>query len=132
MLKSSNKGLFVELSEHSLLAARTSRLTPPFVIEKVGECELQGSDHISSWLADFMGSSKGHYFSAICGVYPQDRVVRRASLENPAKAKDPAFLPEYIKQQYKIDVANYLLAVLHAAKGGEFHVEEGLARDLIV
>jgi len=131
MLKPSTKGLFVELSEYSLLAARTSRLKPPFTIEAVEECTLTDDKQIDNWLGNFMGLNKGQFCIGVCGVYPPNRLIRRASLENPARAKDPAFLPDYLKQQFKVDVATHSVAVLNAAGGSEFNITKGFSRELV-
>lgn len=131
MLKPSTKGLFVELSEYSLLAARTSRLKPPFTIEAVEECTLTEDEQIQNWIVNFMGLNKGQFCNAVCGVYPPNRLIRRSSLENPAKAKEPSFLPEYLQQQFKVDVATHAIAVLNAVEGSEFNIEKGFSRELI-
>lgn len=131
MLKPSKKGLFVELSEYSLLAARTSRLKPPFAIEAVEECSFKDEEQIQSWIYNFMGLNKGQFCDSVCGVYPSNRFIRRASLESPAKAKDPAFLPAYLQQNFKVDVTTHAVAVLNANEGSDFVAEKGLARELV-
>lgn len=131
MLKPSNKGLFIEFSEYSLLAARTSRLTPPFTIEAVDECTASTAEEIEDWVCRFMGVAKGQFVNGVCGIYPPNRIIRRSTLENPAKAKEPSFLPEYLQQQFKVDVATHSISVLNAGDGSEFNIDKGFSRELI-
>lgn len=131
MLKASNKGLFIELSENSLIAARTSRVKAPFSIEAVDECTFTNDDEIQGWMSDFMELSKGQLCESICAVYPPNRFIRRASLESPAKTKDPNYLPEYLQQNFKVDVASHSVAVLNAYDGADYVPEKGLVRELL-
>lgn len=132
MSKATSKALFVELSEFSLLVARVSGLERPFVLEGVEEISLaDGEEVIRSTILSLVGNPKIQYAYAVCGVYPPGRVVRRATLDNPAKTKDPAYLPEFLKNQFKIDVSQYAMAVLGANAGGEYSVERKSGKELV-
>ncbi|WP_309396252.1 hypothetical protein [Cerasicoccus maritimus] len=132
MSKGSSKALFVELSEFSLLVARVSSLEPPITVEGVEEIPLsEGVEGVRSTLLALVGNPKIQYAHAVCGIYPPTRVIRRATLDNPAKTKDPAYLPEFLKNQFKIDVGTYAVSVLNAAGGGEFGTDKTAGKELV-
>jgi len=132
MSKSSSKALFVELSEFSLLVARVSGLEAPFVVEGVEEISLaESEDNIRDAILALVGNPKIQYAYANCGIYPPSRVIRRATLDNPAKTKDPAYLPEFLKNQFKIDVGTYAMSVLNASGGAEFGSERAPGKELL-
>ncbi|MGE9296213.1 MAG: hypothetical protein ACQKBV_08020 [Puniceicoccales bacterium] len=132
MSKSTSKALFVELSEYSLLVARVSSLEAPIVIEGIEEIPLaDGEESVRSTILSLVGNPKIQYAYANCSVYPPTRVVRRATLDNPAKTKDPAYLPEFLKNQFKIDVGSYAVSVLNANGGAEFGTERSPGKELV-
>ncbi|GHB94246.1 hypothetical protein [Cerasicoccus arenae] len=132
MSKTSSKALIVELSEFSLLVARVSSLEHPMVLEGLEEIPLSdGEASIRSTILSMVGNPKIQYAYAACGIYPPTRVIRRATLENPAKTKDPAYLPEFLKSQFKIDVASYAMSVLNASGGGEFGSDKTAGKELV-
>ena len=127
------KGLFLELAEQSILAARTSHLGAPFVLEALGECAMGEEEDMRLWLCDFLGTSakRGQFIPAICSVFPPNRFVRRGSIDNPARSKDPSFFPEFVKQQFKIDVSSNLVAVMNATRGSEFRLDAEFSKELV-
>jgi hypothetical protein len=132
MLKKTRaKVLFLEVSEYSVLAARASVLEPPLVIEELREAPLGSSDDLATLVSEMMGQSKGQYVSSVIGIHPSSRFVRRGSLETPAKAKDPAYLAEYIQQQFQIDPAKNLINVIAAESGVAASAETGFPKELI-
>lgn len=132
MIKANTKGLVVQASEYGIQAARVSRLGQPFHVEALDECGLpENPDEARQFMQDMVGSTKGQMSFAICGVYPPKRLVRRATLENASKARDPAFLPEYLKNQFKIDLGVYNISALSALDGRTFSTERGLTKELV-
>jgi hypothetical protein len=131
MLKPKNKGLFLDISEYAILAARTSRLEPPFVIEAIDECPVDDPEQVAAFLANFMGLKKGQYAQAVCGVYPVTRFIRRATLDAPAKVKDTAFLKDFLDQQFRIDLSKSMIVMLNAADGTEIDFEKTIPKEVI-
>jgi hypothetical protein len=125
------KALFLEISEYSVLAARTSSVEPPFVIEELREAPVGTADELAILVAEMMSLTKGQYAHSVIGIYPTGRFVRRGTLENPAKAKDPAFLLEFVNQQFQIDPAKNAIAVMHAEGGVAIGPETGPPKELI-
>ncbi len=125
------KVLFLEISEYSVLAARTTGLEPPFVIEETREIPAGTMDDLATLVSEMMSLPTGQYAHTVVGVYPPSRFVRRSVMENPAKAKDPAFLAEYINSQFQVDPAKNMVAVLNAETGQFASAETGYSKELI-
>lgn len=134
MLKSKTKGLFVEWSEFSVLAARTSGYKLPMVVEEIGEFDLkktQNPAEIRAFfesIADFKG---GPYFVARCGVYPEGRYVRFYEAETLSKVKDQEFLTEVLRTEFKIQPESHNIAVLDARDGADFDFEKPKSKRLL-
>jgi hypothetical protein len=131
MLKSRAKALFLEISEYSVLAARATALEPPLVLEELREAPVGSADDLAMLVSEMMALPKGQYAPTVVGVYPQNRFVRRSTLETPAKAKDPAFLAEYVTQQFQVDPAKNMIAVLNAEAGISVSAETGFPKELM-
>ncbi len=127
----SRKTLFLEISEYSVLAARTSGLEPPFVIEEVREIPAGAPDDLAAMVSEMMSLTAGQYAHCVVGVHPAGRFVRRSTMDNPAKAKDPAFLAEYVQSQFQVDPTKNVVAVLNAESGQFATAETGYTKELI-
>jgi hypothetical protein len=127
----SRKALFLEISEYSVLAARTSGQEPPFTIEEVREIPTGSTDDLAVMVSEMMSLTAGQYAHSVVGVYPTGRFVRRSTMDNPAKAKDPAFLSEYVQSQFQIETAKNVVAVLNVETGQFATAETGYTKELI-
>jgi hypothetical protein len=134
MLNSKTKGLFIDISEFSILAARTSGYKLPMVIEEIAEFPITSDrdpDEIRDFfetLVDFKGAG---YFVSRCGVYPDDRFVRYFESDNPGKLKDPNFLTEKLQSDFGINPDKSRISVLDARNGSDYDLEKGNGRRLI-
>ena len=135
MLKPKFKGLFIDISEFSILAARTSSLNPPMVVEEIAELPLQGasndSESVRSFfeqLVDFKGNS---FFVAHCGVYPEGRFVRYYEAESTSKVKDPKFLSNILQTEFNIDVDANHVAILDARNGDDIDLAKVTTKRLV-
>lgn len=135
MLTPKNKGLFVEISEFSILAARTSGYKSPIVIEEIAEMPLSASqspedikDFIEQ-LVDFRGSK---YYVSRCGVYPENRFVRFYEAESANKAKDVKYITKVLETEFEVDSENSIVYILDAKDGADFDMEKGLSKKLIL
>ncbi len=133
MLKPKTKGLFVDVSEFSILAARTSSYRLPFTVEEIAEFPLQGEhsgEDVRAFLeglVDFHGSS---YFVSRCGVYPAGRFLRYFEAESANKLKDPSYLGEILKAEFKVDPSENSVSVLNANDGSDFDLEKAGTKKL--
>lgn len=119
MFAKKTKGLFVEINEFSALAAVTSGFEAPLRIERLEELHLTGEPgKVRSFIQD-LGAARGRQLTPTrVGVYPPSRFVRRATVElSSQKARDPNFLPDYLKNQQRIDPEINQVAVLAAGSG---------------
>ncbi|MCC5807042.1 MAG: hypothetical protein JJU00_12005 [Opitutales bacterium] len=130
MLSRKAKGLFIEVGEFSVQVAKTTSLTPPCAVESVESFSLSGAwERLSRLTEEMSGTgSGGKLVQAHCAVYPPSRFVRRHTVESAAKAKDPAYLGNVLSQQFKIDTATNVAAVLNAVDGSEFTLERSIAQ----
>ncbi len=127
----SRKVLFLEVSEYSILAARASTLEPPMVIEALKEIPTGSVDELAAMVSELMDLPSGQYAYSVVSFYPLNRFVRRSTMENPAKAKDVAFLAEYIRSQFQVDTAKNMTAVMNVETGQSASPETGFSRELI-
>jgi hypothetical protein len=125
------KVLFLEISEFSVLAARANGLEPPLQIEAVKEIPAGSMEDVAGLVSEMMSLPAGQYAHTVVSVYPPGRFVRRATLENPAKAKDPAFLAEYVRSQFQIEPAKSMIGVMNADSGQFATAETGFSKELI-
>lgn len=134
MLNHKNKGLFLDISDFAVLAARTSGYKLPFIIEDLREHVLSGSDDaedVRSFLegvVDFHGSG---YFVSRCGVYPEGRFVHYYEVESVNKAKDLNFLSQILEKEYKIKAAENNVAILDARDGSDLDPNTSLTKQII-
>lgn len=134
MLNPKNKGLFLDISDFAVLAAKTSGYKPPLVVEGLDEYVLSGGDEaddIRSFLeglVDFHGSS---YYVSRCGVYPDGRFVHFHEAESVNKAKDLNFLSQILEKEFKIDPAKNHVAILDAKDGSDFDPKTALSKQLV-
>lgn len=127
MLSSKTKGLFVEINDFSILAAVTSALEPPFTIEALREYPVDmDPERVREALADEVGLKARGYAQGHCGIYPHSRFIRRTTLENPAKARDPGYFGELLSTQFRIDPTSSMAAVIMAGTGDSFSTEKPL------
>jgi hypothetical protein len=127
----SRKTLYLEISEYSVLAARTSGLEPPLVIEEVREIPAGPVDDLAVMVSEMMSLTAGQYAHSVVGVHPAGRFVRRSTMDNPAKAKDPAFLADYVQSQFQVDPTKNVIAVLNAESGQFATADTGYTKELI-
>lgn len=115
-----------------MLLARVNALKGPICIEALMECPLnQTPEQIAQTTGQLAGVAKNQYSPAVCGIYPREVLIRRATLDNAAKVKDPAYLPEFVRQQFKLDVVQYAIMVMNATQGTEFRIEKAVSKELL-
>lgn len=134
MLKPKTKGLFVDISEYSVLAARTSGYKLPLVVEEIRERPLTGEESdedirvFLEELVDFKGAA---YHVARCGVYPDGRFVRFYEVESPSKAKDMAYLVDVLRNELNVDPETNQVSILNAYDGSDYDSESAPTKRFI-
>ncbi|MGF1450193.1 MAG: hypothetical protein ACFB20_12360 [Opitutales bacterium] len=130
-MKAKSKGLFLELSEYAVLVARTSSLQPPFTVEALYEFPAGLSATTGQELVQLASLRKGNYIPVVCSAFPANRFVRRATLDHPTKAREPAYLNDLVRSQYRLDPAANALKVLEAKTGRAVDFNKVPAREVI-
>lgn len=134
MLKPKTKGLFVDISEYSVLVARTTGFKLPMVIEEVKELPLAGGqtvEEIRDFLATIVDLKGAPFYVARCGVYPEERFLRFFEADSPSKAKDLSYLAAVLKDELKIDPELNHVSILNADDGADFDGESVSTKHLI-
>lgn len=135
MFKPKTKGLFVELSEFSVLAARTSGYKLPMVIEALEEFPLkpdQDMRELREFFEGFVDFKGASYFVSRCGVYPEGGFVRFYETEVPNRSKDPQFLPRILESELNIEAASNQVSFLDARSGAAVPLEDSLTRRFVI
>lgn len=134
MLKPKTKGLFVDISEFSILAARTSGFKLPMVIEELAEFPL-GSDvdpeDVKAFLSELVDFKGGGFYVSHCGVYPEKRFVRHYEAETINKAKDMEFLEQVLKSEFNVNPETNEVAILDARNGEDYDPVTNPSKQLI-
>ena len=134
MLQSKNKGLFVEFSEFSVLAARTNGFKLPMEIQAIAEHPLdRKAEHesVKAFLDDFAGTKDGTYTIARCGVYPEGRFIRLYEAESANKVKDRGHLTEVLKNEFNVDPETHVVSLLDARDGSDLVLEKAVAKKVV-
>ena len=115
-----NNGFFVEQNEQSILVARTSDFQAPLVVEEVGECSVGDPAALTQLLQRIQPKkAPSGYLTAKCGVYPNRRLVRRATLE-VKRLKEPGYFAEVLSNQFRVELDKHIVHVLNAPDGTDF------------
>ena len=134
MLKPKTKGLFVDVSEYSILAARTSGYRLPMVVEEIAEFPLKAEHDPSAvqeffqGLVDFRGAN---YLVSRCGVYPEGRFVKYYEAESVSKVRDEAFLAKVLATEFNIDPQVNNVAILDARDGSDLDPQKASTREIV-
>ncbi len=134
MFKPKSKGLFVDVSEFSILAARTSGYKLPMEVEEIAELRLepdQDPQEVRAFIEQLVDFKGGGYFVSRCGVYPEGRFVRYFEAESASKVKDPKFLADTLQSEFNVDVKSNSVSILDARDGSDFDIEKGLTKRLV-
>lgn len=123
LFSSKAKAFIVDRGEQVTSVVRISGFEPPVVLEAFEEF---GSGDLEAMRAAFTRISPGKrsaYLHANCGICPESRFVRRASLDLK-RIKESGYLSEVMNSQFRIDPEHQSIAVLNAFDGTEFDVSK--------
>ncbi len=121
MLRPKVTGLFIELSEFSMLAIQASSLIPPFAIEAVYESPLLDAAGTQSFIRSLSGASKNQLSAANCVFYPRKRFLCKADLENPMKGRDdPTYFQKLLRDKFRIETEGQTILAINPHDGYEF------------
>lgn len=134
MLKPKTKGLFVDVSEYSILVARTSGYKLPMVVEEIQEMPLsggEGPDVVRDFLEEVVDFKGAAYHVSRCGVYPEGRFARFYEAESASKAKDMGHLVEVLNDEFNIDPDENNVSILNASDGSDYDPSVSVSKRLV-
>lgn len=126
------KNFYIDFNEHSVLLARTSRTTPPYVIEDIIEVapgDQQAFEAAKKSLQN--AKSQSAFLHAVCGVHAPRRVARRVALD-VKRLKETDYLNEVVLQQLRVEPNDYALAVLNIGQGTEYDLVKAAQKDALI
>lgn len=119
---SKTKGYFVEQNEHSFLLARTSSEVSPLVVEELVECAVGDVAALAEAIKRIQPKkAPSGYLNAQCGVYPNRRLVRRATLD-VKRLKETGYFAEVLSSQFRVELDKHAVHVLNAPDGTDFDI----------
>jgi hypothetical protein len=125
-------GYYVELAEATTAVARTSGSPGALVVEEVRECATGDEAAWSDIIRHFLPKKAAVAFvRAVCGVYPPNRVIRRATID-PKRVKESGYLNDFTASQFRIEADKYALALLNAGDGTEYDLAKAAVKDVVV
>ena len=125
------KNFFADFSDHTVLLARTSKATPPFVVEEIIECAPGDDAALGEAIKTLQpAKSPSGYLHAVCGINAPRRVVRKVTFETK-RLKEPAYLNEVATTQLRIEPDQFTLAVLSAAQGTDYDMAKATQKEAI-
>jgi hypothetical protein len=131
MFGTKSKGLFVDLAGDVALAARTTGLRAPFVIEELREIPLADPVEAAEALRSLAHVRGNGYAASRCAIYPPNRIVSRVSVDG-RKLREEGYLAQHLTDTLKIDVAAHQLFVLSTVDGTDVIAGQGNPKDVIV
>jgi len=134
MLKPKTKGLYIDVSEFSILAVRTSGYKLPIVIEAMAELPIAADCHpddVRAFLEQFVDFKGASYYISRCGVYPEARFLRYYEAESASKVKNPEFLSGILESEFNVDPVTNRVSILDARNGSDFDFEKALSKNLV-
>ncbi len=119
LFKSKVKGYLLDQGEHVSHLARISSFEAPIVLEALVEFTSTNPDESKIALDKVAAGKRAPFLHANCGIAPESRFLRRASLDLK-KIKDPGYFSELVSSQFRIDPEQHAIATLNAFSGTEF------------
>lgn len=133
MLKSKNKGLFVDISEFSILAARTSGYDAHTTIEEISDFQIKNeydANEVRDFLSQLVDIKGGNYVSR-CGIYPKERFIRYHEVDSGVRLKNQNVLKKVLQSELKIDPEANGISILNAQDGASFNPARNATNQLV-
>ncbi|MGJ3241593.1 MAG: hypothetical protein ACFE0O_01345 [Opitutales bacterium] len=83
-------------------------------------------------MKEFAGVKSASYAISRVGCYPTNRFIRRFTLDLAAKNKNDNYFNDVLSSQFRIEPADNITAVLTAADGADFDIENGTQKELMM
>lgn len=133
MLKSKNKGLFVDISEFSILAIRTSGYEAPIIVEEVVDFPMEGdcsAEDVRAFWGQLVDIKNGNYLTN-CGIYPKERFIRYHEVDSGVRLKNQNVLKKLLQTDLNIDLETNSVSILNARNGSLFDPARNTTNQLV-
>lgn len=131
MFGTRSKGLYLDFIGEFVLAARTSSLDRPFIIEDLREFSLLEADSIDDEIRGFVGTRANAFSVARCGVYPENRVVSRMPVDG-RKLGDEGYLGGVVAETLKIESDGYRFSTISPIDGSTIGAAKNPSKEVLV
>lgn len=131
LFSAKSKGFFVEQNDHTVLLARTSAPVAPLVVEALNECPVGDAAALTEALRQLQPKkSTSGFLNAVCGVYPAQRLVRRATLDLK-RVKEAGYLAELLTTQFRIEPDQYTVHAINAPDGTDLNLAKVTQKEVL-
>lgn len=126
MLSKKSKGLFLNITPHSVYAASTSSLLHPFSLESLHEIPREDTQAFHDLIEEWIDVKSGRFLSCKAAVYPESRFIRRHTVESASKAREANYFSDVFSGQLRLDSRKNRTAVITMQSGVPFDPEKAL------
>jgi hypothetical protein len=131
LFSAKSKGFFVEQNDYTMLLARTSAPDGAMVVEALHECPAGDKAALTDALRQLQPKkTTSGYLNASCGVYPANRLVRRATLDLK-RAKEPGYFTELLTTQFRIEPDQYTVHAINAPDGADIDLSKATQKEVL-
>jgi len=131
MLSKKSKERFLVHKGGGVLMAQALNLGTNIYLESLEECYEEDFKDLKERIGNFFNFRHRTYIPAYCCVQPESLFIRKLTLDTPAKARTDGFLDGVLRNDYNIEVAEYIVKALNGTDGREFNPEESLQKELV-
>ncbi len=129
--RNSRHSLLIEVNPYQILAAGIDRPdSGPVTIEMAAEFERDDDEGLQAWLATNF-EKQTSWLPAIASFVPPEGLLHRESVV-PRRLADPGYLPELVREQYKIENPSAWKLLTLSPLEGEQVAAEGTQRPVLV
>lgn len=122
------KGYFVEKTDNGYLVARTSSPVAPMVIEEARECGPGDQAALTEVIKQLQPKkASSGYLHSTCGVYGDQRFVRKVSLDLK-RIKDANYFSEILTQQFRLEPEKCVTISLNATDGADYDMAKAASQ----
>jgi hypothetical protein len=121
VFSSNSNCYFFDIADYSVKAAVATATPDGFTVTKLFMKE--GADKFEVFrqlVQEIATPKKGELVRAGCGIYPKNRFIYKAVLDNPAKSREPSFFQNFLKDKFNVDVNKSSVGVLNAKSGNDY------------
>lgn len=126
MLNKKSKGLYLDITPHSVYAASTSSLLHPFSIDSLHEFPREDLQALHNLVEEWIDVKSGRFLPCHASVYPKSRLIRRHTIESASKAREANYFSDVLSSQLRVDSRKNRATVITLQNGIPYDLEKPL------